>query len=249
MERSDIVQFLNSYLDIEGFDDISLNGLQVEGSPEVTRVAFSPDACLSTFESCATEGCELLVVHHGLFWGKEFTITGIHAERFRCLFHAGINLYAAHLPLDYHPEVGNNAVLCRVLGINNACVAGPASGPRWFEGTLSQGMRRESFTDLVRDKVSRDLMVLPFGPDEVDRVAVCSGSAASLLPQVKAAGYNTFLTGESSHIAYHTAEELEINVIFAGHYATETFGLQALKQKIENAFSVETLFIDVPTHL
>lgn len=249
MDRNSLVTFLDDYLKVREFQDISLNGLQVEGAPEVTRIAFAVDACQAVFEAAIKAGADFLVVHHGLFWGQPFPITGMHAERFRCLFHAGLNLYAAHLPLDFHPEIGHNVMLCRQLGVTEPRLEGPREGPWFFGGALKTPCPREAFHGQVNQLLDTTARMLPFGPAVISRVAVSCGVAASLIPDVRQAGFDAFITGEPSHSRFHVARELGLNVFFGGHYATETAGLHALQEVTARRFDCDTVFIPMPTDM
>lgn len=248
VSRDALVAYLDEYLTVPEWPDKSLNGLQVEGDPRVSTVALATDAALATFALAAGAGAEFLIVHHGLFWGETLPIIGVQRARIGALLEAGISLYAAHLPLDGHPEVGNNAVLARLLGLAD-------SGPFGRQGERQLGVAGELPAPLDRAGLAARLEallgvrpdVLAFGGETVRRVAIVSGAAAGLIPEADAAGVDAFITGETSHIAFHEARERGLNVLFAGHYATETLGVRALGDHLTERFGVETVFLDVPT--
>lgn len=248
LPRDRLVAYLDEYLGIAEWEEKSLNGLQVEGSAEVERVALATDAALATFAMASAAGAGFLIVHHGLFWGRVEPITGPHRARVAALLEAGISLYAAHLPLDAHPGVGNNAVLARLLELEN-----PTPFGRW--GSRSIGWRGvlESPTDPTALAARLEALlgarpdVLPFGADEVRTVAIVSGAAADLVFEAAQAGVDAFVTGETSHVAWHQARELGMNVFFAGHYASETLGVRALGDHLAAEFDLETVFLDAPT--
>ena len=246
--RDRLVTYLDQYLEIAGWEEKSLNGLQVEGDGEVERIALATDASLATFAMAREAGAGFLIVHHGLFWGQVQPIVGPHRARIAALLDAGISLYAVHLPLDAHAGVGNNAVLARLLKLENLIPFG-----RW--GTRLIGWRGSLATPTDRATLAASLEallearpdVLPFGSDEIRSVAVVSGAAADLVSEAAEAGVDAFVTGETSHVAWHHARELGVNVLFAGHYATETLGVRALGDHLAGEFGVDALFLDAPT--
>jgi len=246
---SELVTWLDSYLDIGAISDSSWNGLQVEGSIEVTKVALAVDAGHEVFVKVAASDSQLMLVHHGHFWDRvDPSLTKANKERLSPLLTEGISLYAAHLPLDRHLEVGNNAELLRVLG---ATVTDPwhfhdGVNVSWL-GEYADGLPRQEFLSRIQKHVSSSAHVLEFGPETISRVAVITGSGRSGgFYEAVAAGADTYLTGDPAYV-YHAAKDMGVNVIFAGHYATETFGVKALGVKLAEKFGVDTEFIDVPT--
>lgn len=250
MKRDDLVSYLDEYLAVRDAPDYGENGLQVEGGEEVTRVAFAVDACQASIDAAAEAGAGMLVVHHGLFWGKPILVVGQHRRRVKRLLDGGCSLYAVHLPLDRHPEVGNNVQLARLLGLRVVGPLGEAFGHP--VGVIAEPPAPVLRSDLV-GRLTRGLgqepMVLPAGPSEVLRAGIISGGAARQAAEAAAAGCDTYLTGETSHQNYHDAAELGINVIFGGHYATETLGLRALADHLASHHGLETVFIDLKTGL
>ena len=249
MDRDQLVAYLDEYLHIETFEDASNNGLQVEGGDEVDRLALAVDASLASIEGTIAAQAQMLLVHHGLFWGQPILVTGLHRRRLERLLAAGVSLYAAHLPLDCHPQVGNNATLARWLGLQEVAPFGDYKGHQiGVAGRLAAPLPLEEFVERVEGALGEAVVrVWPFGAGGVQRVAIVSGSATSLLDQVAALGMDVYLTGEVSHSAYHQARELGLNVVFAGHYATETAGLKALAGHLGQHFGLETVFLDLPT--
>lgn len=249
MKRDDLVTYLNDYLRVKAVKDDSNNGLQVEGAGEVTRLAFAVDASLAAVQGAAEAGAQMLVVHHGLFWGKPLMVTGIHRRRLLRLVEAGLSLYGVHLPLDVHEEVGNNAVLARWLNLEQVTPFGEYQGaPVGMAGQLPAPVSLGDFAAQVESVLQEQIIqIWPFGPPNVRRVGIVSGGAAFLLDQAAAAGMDVYLTGEVSHGSYHTAHELGLNVVFGGHYATETAGLKALAEHLAGKFGLETVFLDLPT--
>jgi dinuclear metal center YbgI/SA1388 family protein len=193
-------------------------------------------------------GAHLLLVHHGLFWGGLQPITGRHARRIRRLLEADVALYAAHLPLDTHPEVGNNAVLARVLGVTDSVRFG-----EYHEQLIgvagSLHIPREELARRIGDALGGEPRVIATGPDTVQRVGIVTGGAGNLIAQARDAGLDTYVTGEGAHHTYFDAEEWRLNVIYAGHYLTETVGVKALGKHLEQRFGLPWDFIDHPTGL
>ena len=241
-QASDIVAFLDGYLDTVGVSDrYSSNGLQVEGAEQVERVGFCVDACLETFD--LLQDCRLLVVHHGLFWPSISSLTGPARRSFGYLIERNIGLYCSHLPLDLHAEVGNNAQLIEKLGWRRGDLFEPVG---WFaDGPQTTAVALQA---KVSQLLGVEARLLAFGPSQVSRMAVSSGGASlGMVYQALEAGAQLFLTGEASHPIYHAAKEAGLNVLLGGHYATETWGVKALMPVLEDRFGVSTRFVDVPT--
>lgn len=250
VKLADLVRYLDEYLRINDVADApeALNGLQVGNAGEVTRIAGAVDLCEATVRMAGQAGVDLLLVHHGLFWGGLRPLTGPAYRRVAGLLANNVALYSAHLPLDRHPEVGNNAVLARRLGITVRGEFGE------YEGQMI-GVWGE--LDLSRDALGQKLLavlgapprVFPFGPEQVRRVGVVTGAGGSLIRQAAAAGLDTYVTGEGAHYTFFDAEECGLNVFYAGHYATETVGVKALAEHLSATFSIPWLFLDHPTGL
>jgi len=249
MNSHELIAYLDEYLRVREIEDTSQNGLQVEGPTEVRRVAFAVDACQEAFDRAVAEKAQLLIVHHGLFWEKPQRLVGPLFRRVRTLILGGCGLYAAHLPLDAHPEVGNNAELARQLGLQDIRPFGRYHGVEiGVAGTLEPPLPIATLIGrLIQILHVPPVRVLAHGPAEARRVAVISGDAVSMLEQVAEAGLDTFITGETRHQAFHPVAELKMNVLFAGHYATEAVGPRALARHLEEKFGLETVFLDVPT--
>lgn len=258
MQLRELTVYLDQYLDIARYADRSNNGLQVQGNDEVMRVAFAVDACLASFEQAVAERAQLLIVHHGLFWSEHVQITGPHYERIKTLICAGCGLYAVHIPLDAHPEVGNNIELARMAGLQDIEPWGAYKGATiGFVGNLPQPMPVAELTVRLEAQIGRGNRVQTPSPPPppfrrgslARRVAVCSGFGVTFLEDAIAAGADTLITGETSHQWFHPVEERGLNVIFCGHYASETVGLKALARHVEQQFELQTVFIDLPTGL
>lgn len=249
MERDALVAYLNNYLRIGEMKDYGPQGLQVETeNREIGRIALAVDSAPDVIEAAAEWGADMLLVHHGILWRSVEPIAGPLGRRVRLFMKHGLNLYAAHLPLDAHPEVGNNAVLAGMLGVTVEkwwCV--PIGVPIGVYGSVAAGTTLDAFTGRIEAKLNIKVRVLAHGPNEVQNVAIISGFGADEAAEAKAMGADTFLTGETSHANYWAASDYGMNIIFAGHYATETVGVQALGRHLAETFGVEVKFFDFPT--
>ncbi|HEX6309257.1 MAG TPA: Nif3-like dinuclear metal center hexameric protein [Longimicrobiales bacterium] len=249
-ELKEIVAYLDEYLAVGAIPDAAeaLNGLQVESSGRVGRVAAAVDGSERTIREAVARGCDLLLVHHGLFWDGNRPVTGRRYRRLEPLLRHDVAVYAAHLPLDVHPEVGNNAVLARELGIELAGRFGEYEGIElgWW-GHLE--VKREVLAARLDDLLGRRVRMLAFGPDVVRRVGVITGGAGSMIGSAAAAGLDAYITGEGAHHTYFDAEDARLNVFYGGHYATETWGVRALARHLEERFGLPWEFLDFPTGL
>ncbi|MFO8063827.1 MAG: Nif3-like dinuclear metal center hexameric protein [Spirochaetota bacterium] len=238
-------------IDLMRGSDPSINGLQVERrNTDVSRVACAVDACMETFRRAADWNADMLCVHHGLFWGHESPITGSHYERIRFLVEHDMALYAAHLPLDFHPTLGNNAQMASALGLTGVTPFGNYHGTTiGVQGRLEEPLDVGAICDRLFGGRREALSILPFGVETVETVAIVSGGAPRLLEQAVSRGLDLFITGDASHTVYHQALESGINVVFGGHYLTEVWGVRALGSHLAAELGLETTFIDVPTGL
>jgi dinuclear metal center YbgI/SA1388 family protein len=230
-------------------EDSSNNGLQVEGAEEVYRVVFGVDACSALFAEAVNHDADFIFVHHGMSWRDSFKyLTGTTARRLRMLFQNNISLYAAHLPLDQHPEVGHNAVIAARLGIIDPAPFFVYGGHEiGFRGRLPGALELSTLAAEVDQFLHTDSQVLSFGPQTVETVGIVSGGAADAIAECAACEVDCLLTGEMTHTHYHTAEELCVNVIAAGHYRSEVPGVEAIQERITQNFDVECVFADIPT--
>jgi dinuclear metal center YbgI/SA1388 family protein len=250
MRLDDLTRYLDEYLRVREMADDrnALNGLQVENGGAVSQVAAAVDACQATIDGASSRGADLLLVHHGLFWNGLEPLTGRAYRRTSALLRCGLAVYAAHLPLDRHPEVGNNAVLARKLGMDVRGWFGDYLGaPIGAWGELD--VPREAMRTLVGRALGVEPQLLPCGPERCRRVGIITGAAGSQIRQARDAGLDTFITGEGQHWTFFDAEEYGVNVLFAGHYATETLGVQALAAHLAERFQLPWSFIDHPTGL
>lgn len=245
---SELTSYLDDYLRIEEVRDSAeaLNGLQFEGRRDVSRIACAVDACLATIDGADACRAELLLVHHGLFWSGLEPLTGRHGTRVRRLAEADIALYSVHVPLDLHPEVGNNAVLADMLELD---------AREWFGDYKGEALGVAGDLEIDLTELQRTVRVLlgveprtmAFGPSTTSRVGIISGGGGDMIGQARDAGVDTFITGEGKHHNYFDAEEWGLNVIFVGHYATETVGVKALAKHLSEKFDLPWDFIHHPT--
>ena len=247
---SEITRYLDEYLRVREIVDYpeAHNGLQLESGGGVTRIGAAVDACPYTIDAAAERGMDLLLVHHGLFWGGVHPMIGGRYRMWKRALDAGLAVYSAHLPLDAHPEIGNNALLCAALGMQKSAPFMP------YKGTMI-GLRghlpvpRATLVDRLSQAVRGAVRVCPGGPAMVESVGVVTGGAGAEIRAAAATGIDTFVTGEGPHWTYALAEELGVNILYGGHYATETFGVRALAAHLGKHFDLPWEFIDHPSGL
>jgi dinuclear metal center YbgI/SA1388 family protein len=251
MDRSELVTYLNEYLNIAEIADYGPQGLQVETTnTNIKRIALAVDVSPVIIETAVAWQADMLLVHHGVLWRQVQRIAGPLGARVQQMMAHGLNLYAAHLPLDAHPEVGNNAVLANMFGITSIeWWYSPTNVPIAVVGDVSTKPGLDDLVSQVNSQLNTDATVLAHGPAQVQRLAILSGFGADKVAEAKALGADTFLTGETSHANYWAASDYGLNVIFAGHYATETVGVQALGTHLTEKFGLETRFFDFPTEM
>lgn len=218
-------------------------GLQVVGAPDVRKIACAVSASRELFERASQLGAQLVLVHHGLFWDRDSRVIGPELKgRLRALFDADLTLAAYHLALDAHPELGNNVLLAHELGVDPV----ERFAEIGFGGPLDRPQPMDEFATRVRMRLDRPPLVFSYGPETIERVAICSGGAARHLADAVAGGYDCFLTGEAAEPTKHAAKEAGVHFVAAGHYATETMGVRALAERIAQEFSLEWEFVDLP---
>lgn len=245
-----LVAHLDQHLKIAEIPDYSgaVNGLQLTGSAEVKKVAAAVDASLPVVRDAVAAGADLLIVHHGMFWsGAQPIVGGLH-EKLKLAMDAGLAIYSCHIPLDVHPELGNNALLAKAIGLQQ-----PEAFFDW-KG-IKLGLKAECGGTLlemagkVEAAVGSKVHVCAGGDAEAGVVGVITGGAGGEINAIAAEGIDTFVTGEGPHWSYTAAQELGVNVIYGGHYATETFGVRALAKYLAAEFGVDEVFLDHPTGL
>jgi dinuclear metal center YbgI/SA1388 family protein len=250
VQTADVAAYLNDYLGVADVRDWrnALNGLQVQNSGSVARIAAAVDASERTIGEAVDRGCDLLLVHHGLFWSGNRPVTGARYRRLKRLLEADVAVYSAHLPLDVHPEVGNNALLARRLGLEPSGTFGQYEG-RDIGVTASCDLALDELSTRLQQALASSIMVIAGGPPRPRRVGVLTGSGGSMIDEAIAAGLDTLITGEGSHHTYIDAMEGGLNLLYGGHYATETWGVRALAEHLSVRFDLPWEFIDAPTGL
>lgn len=250
--RKALTTYLDGLLRLPpGGHDSSNNGLQVEGRAAVRRIVFGVDACLALFECAAKAGADFIVVHHGLSWGdNQRYLTGCRARRLEALFANGISLYASHLPLDAHPDIGHNAVIARRLGLSRVRPFFPYGSMDIGRcGDLPKPLPLHRLKQKVDEALNTETDVLRAGSPVARRVGVVSGGGADAVEACVQQGCDCLVTGEYGHQHYHAVMELGVNVLAAGHYRSEMPGLEALMARLQARFKVPCEFIDLPTGL
>ena len=228
--------------------DGAVNGLQVENSGSVTRIAATVDASLATVKLAIAAKADLLIVHHGLFWSKTHPWTGKRRELLRLLIENNLAVYSSHLPLDAHPKLGNNAQLAAALGLKNLKPFFPSHGQDIGLQTR-QKISRAELAKKLEHATGVKPKIIPGGEEICERIGIVTGGAGGELKAAAAAGVDTFITGEGPHWTFALAEELGLNVFYGGHYATETFGVKALAAELSKKFKLPWEFLDHPTGL
>lgn len=241
VERDAIVSYCNERLDAGSFDDYCPNGLQVEGRRSIARIVSGVTASQALLDAAQAQAADLVLVHHGYFWrGEAAPVVGMKARRLRALLTAEMNLLAYHLPLDAHPELGNNRQLALRLGFEDGA---PIAGLVW--GTdLAEPLSLAALIARVESALGRAPLVV--GPTRsVRRVGWCTGAAQGMIEQAAAAGCDAYISGEISEQTLHQSNELGVTYVAAGHHATERFGVQALGSELAARFDIEHQFINL----
>ncbi|MBV9999414.1 MAG: Nif3-like dinuclear metal center hexameric protein [Verrucomicrobia bacterium] len=250
MKLQEVVAFLDGFLNVSEIQDYpnALNGLQLENDGRVRKVGAAVDASEPVLRAAVEAQVDLLIVHHGLFWGGLTRVTGPVYRKFHLAITANLAVYSAHLPLDLHPAVGNNVLLAHRLGLTElkpfflergACI-GVAAEVR---------LMRDELVRRLEQTLQRKVWMAAAGPVEIHRVGIVTGGAGAEVGKAAAEGVDTFITGEGPHHTFGLAEELRVNLIYGGHYATETFGVCALGEMLSQKLGVPWVFIDRPSGL
>lgn len=247
IRRAELNDYLDTYLNCPEFNDLGPNGLQVEGKESILKIITAVSAGVELFEKAKEKNADAVLVHHGIIWNFERPVyRGGYKQRVKLLLENEINLFAYHLPLDAHQQVGNNAEIARILGLNNIQPFGEYNGQYvGFKGELP-GIEANAFFKLVKEKINPNLISFPFGPDKIYKVGIISGGAQKDVKQAVEEELDLFLTGEASEHILNYVKEEKIHFISAGHYATERFGVLALGKHLEKQFDVDVEFIDIP---
>jgi dinuclear metal center YbgI/SA1388 family protein len=246
-QRTELLAYTDELLDVAAFDDYAPNGLQVAGRVEIGKIVGGVTACQALVEAAVAQGADTLLVHHGYFWkGEDPRVVGMKQRRLKTLLEADINLLAYHLPLDAHPELGNNAQLARQMGWRVTGTFGQGRGPaigQW--GELPASQTAAELVAALAEKLGRPPLHIGDAGAEIRTLAWCSGAAQGYLEQAAALGLDAFVSGEISEPTVHEARELGIHYFSAGHHATERGGVQALGAHLAQRFGLEFAFVDI----
>ena len=248
ISRDTLVTYLNDYLENNAIHDSSSNGLQVTGAPVISKIGLAVDASLETYRLAVQAGCQMLIVHHGLIWNGIKYVTGRNYDHLAYLLKHNLNLFASHLPLDRHAEIGNNIQLAHLIGLKKTRRCFSYEGiDIGYRGILSTSQTVQQIAGRLAATIGGKQIILPFGKRPNKTIGIVSGGASDMVGTAIEYGLDCFITGESAHHNHHQAREAGINVIYGGHYHTETCGVKALGEQLEKRFSLQTVFIDVPT--
>lgn len=248
MRLTELVSYTDRLLEVDRFSDYCPNGLQVEGRPEVRTLVGGVTACQALLEAAAARGADAVLVHHGYFWkGEDPRIVGMKRRRIATLLRHDISLIAYHLPLDAHPELGNNAQLARVLGLTITGTAGgnPRAPGLVMLGMLAQPLSGAAFASSLAVRLNRPPLYIAAGDAPIQRLAWCTGGAQSFIEIALNAGVDAFLTGEASEQTVHFARENGLHFFAAGHHATERYGVPALGAYLATQCQLDFTFVDI----
>ena len=250
MHLHEVTAYLDELLQIPHLGDYpnACNGLQVQNSGSLSKIGAAVDACEAVINEAAAAGVDLLLVHHGLFWAGLSPLTGASYRKTRMLMEADMAVYSAHLPLDAHPEIGNNVLLADAIGLKDGTPFLSEFG-HMIGWKYEAEMNREVLRDLLEKAVGGTVHLAPGGPVVARTVGVVTGGAGGSVTRAAKAGLDTLITGEGPHWSFTAAEEADINLFYAGHYATETFGVKALAAKLSGKFALPWQFLHHPTGL
>jgi dinuclear metal center YbgI/SA1388 family protein len=241
MQLDELCHFCDDYLSINEFSDFCPNGLQVEGRANINHLVTGVTASLELIEAAIEQNADAILVHHGYFWkGEAQPLTGYKGKRIKTLMQHDISLLAYHLPLDFHPTVGNNAQ----LGLRMGWLQTEQLDSLWI-GEVSAPCSVDNVLDELGEKIDSNPLLIVGGSNPVHRIAWCTGAAQSYIEQAAEAGVDLFISGEISEQTVHIARELGIHYIAAGHHATERYGVQALGQLIANRFSISHEYLEI----
>ena len=247
MKNTKLANKLDQFLEIHQFKDYAPNGLQVEGRAQIKKVITGVTACQALIDAAIEENADAIIVHHGYFWkGEDQTITGMKYKRIKALIDNGINLYGYHLPLDVHPELGNNAQLAKLLGITDRRPLEP-----WDKrsvgrvGKFEQAITPDELSVRINKQLNREPLHIDGGKAEIKTIAWCTGGGQDYINIAAEQGIDAFISGEISERITHIAREMGIHYFAAGHHATERYGVQALGQWLSDELDLDVTFIDI----
>lgn len=249
MDILQLSNYLDKLLDISSIGDApnALNGLQVQNTGEIKKVGLAVDLCQATIDLAIEKNCQMMFVHHGIFWGGLQPLRGAFYEKISTMMNANLGLYSAHIPLDLHPVLGNNRALADLIGLENIEPFGEYDGIKiGFKGRIKK-KSTETLAQELTEKLGSPVKVI--GEGDIESVGLVTGGAADIVRQASREGLDAYITGEGANHHYHEAIEGQCILIFAGHYATETGGVKAVGHHLEQKFQITTEFLDYPTGL
>ena len=244
VSRDELEQYLNGLLNVSKFKDYAPNGLQVEARQEIHKIVTGVTACQALLEVAVEQGADAILVHHGYFWrGDNPVVRGMHQRRLATLLKNELNLFAYHLPLDAHPELGNNVQLAKRLGLTVESVLNEQGVGNI--GSLAEPMSLVDFGEKLEQILKRKPLLVSGGTHKIQRIAWCTGGAQGYIQEALAFGVDAYLSGEISEHTTHSARENNLHYIAAGHHATERYGVQALGEHLAAQFAVECRFVEI----
>jgi dinuclear metal center YbgI/SA1388 family protein len=247
MHRDKLTGYLIKLLKPEEFSDSCPNGLQVEGKDDINKIITGVSASVELFEWAIGENADAIIVHHGIIWDFERPLyVGAYKERIGLLLKNNLNLYAFHLPLDVHPQIGNNIKLAGLLGVKKTQLFGEYKGQNIGIQGMINPINKDKFFVKMENILQRKPLIFPYGPEKIKSVAIITGGAQKYIKQAVAKNIDAYITGEVSEYIMHYTKEEKIHFISAGHYATEKFGVIALGEELEKKFKIKVKFIDIP---
>ena len=249
MDILQLSHYLDKLLEIPSINDApnALNGLQVQNTGEIKKIGLAVDLCQATIDLAIKKNCQMLFVHHGVFWGGLQQVRGPFYKKISSMIRANLGLYSAHIPLDLHPVLGNNRALADLIGLKNLEPFGEYDGIKiGFKGTINK-ISAETLSQHLTEKLGSPVKVIGVG--DIQSIGLVTGGAADIVQQASSEGLDAFITGEGANHHYHEAIEGKCILIFAGHYATETGGVKSVGLHLEQKFQIVTEFLDYPTGL
>jgi len=250
MKRNEIINFLDSYLSLSDINDFSLNGVQVEGCDEVKKIAFAVSYSRYVADMAVKEDADMIIVHHGIFWKELRPISGIIKKRIEPLIINDITLLAYHLPLDIHPDLGNNISILKLFNIKNIKpFANYMNVKAGLLGSLKNRISLNNAVKIIRDNINSNITLLDYGNKTIERIAVVTGGGANFFEEAVLNGADLFITGESDERVFELAREYKSNFLSAGHYMTEVSGVKNLSSLLKKKFKIDTFFIDTSNPL
>lgn len=249
MKRQELNNYLDTLLEISDFEDYGPNGLQIEGTKEINTIITGVSGCVDLFEQAIQQNAEAIIVHHGIIWWDfdRPTIKGSYKKRIKLLLDNDINLFGYHLPLDCHPQYGNNIQIAQQLGFHDNQPCFPYKGHNI--GIISKPSTPQPKNELytkIKEIINPNSLIFDYGPNTIEKIAIVSGAGESMLTEAINQGVDCFITGEVKEHIMHLAKEEKISFISAGHHATERFGIKSLGSHLNDKFNLNISFIDIP---